>query len=140
MLYFDYAATTPDYYNGAQYSGFWPNANSQYETGLASAKILKDIRIEIKKILNIKTGYIIFGPSTSLLTSIIIDRFNEVMNSKQYVFASYFEHESVFNKARDFFIDYVDLEKKLPTQGTFLACLMHINNITGCVHCDKDIL
>ena len=138
MLYFDYAATTPPVYNANNYYEFWPNANAQYEIGLLSNKRLEETRSKIKKYLDLDNGYIVFGPSASLLTSIIIDRFNEVMNSKQYVFASYFEHDSVFNKARDFFIDYNDLEDRLPKQGTFLACLMHVNNITGCVHCDKE--
>ena len=138
MLYFDYAATTPSYYNGNGCSDYWFNANAQYKAGLNSKKALEITRADIKKILKLNSGYIVFGPSASLLTSIIIDRFNEVMNSKHYVFASYFEHESVFDKARDFFIDYNDLEEKLPEEGTFLACLMHVNNITGCVHCDKN--
>lgn len=95
-IYFDNAATTYPLYNiKPLYNNYFYNSNAQYSKGVSVYQLNHCIRNQIKKILNVESGKVIMGGTTSQLIFYLINKYRSY-NFNSYIYVSPFEHECIY--------------------------------------------
>ncbi|MBM3580026.1 MAG: cysteine desulfurase [Alphaproteobacteria bacterium] len=144
MIFLDYNATTklaPEVLAKMVEAYQLPlNNSSTHQLGRQARKLVEEAREELQQLLNAQSYEVIFtGSSTEATNTAMFG------TDVKKIFFSAIEHSSVYEcrpqgkeivevKAlSNGLIDLADLEKKLPSDGKFLVCLMLANNETGAI-------
>ena len=86
-IYFDNAATTYPLYNiKPLYNNYFYNSNAQYSKGVSVYQLNHNIRNQIKKILNVESGKVIMGGTTSQLIFYLINKYRSYNMCNFHIF------------------------------------------------------
>lgn len=151
-MFFDNASTTKiddkilDNFKDLNDNNFY-NAGALYSGGMASKKLIEDLRSDMLNLLGVDSGKIIFTGSATEANNLAL--LGSVRKNTRKILVSMGEHPSVYNTAlelkergylvefvklgQDGRIDMVDFENKM-TSDTDLISIMHVSNETGAIN------